>query len=466
MDGGRTLSETDHHSFFTSPWEAMARRRGDALGLREAAERFSEILAPGLSNATADARWITLLSWCLKWSHKAWTQASGGDLTGREGQRQRYAWLRPLELLWIARSLTLDRELAAQLRGRRSVTRWLKDEEQADRFSMSDDQFRRYRQTGTYGAYRTIFRGVPGLTLGEKRSDGWTPSKGVNDLATYVDECLPRPSRIKDSLFESGNKWACWKDKEEHWWREKGWPGWDSSSKPHFLPTPIQTADRLPTDERTLLKALLFSKDSRRRLVVEVLAGARKVSSHSELCDVLVSAPALQGITEFPALRFLSSFTRLADAGMEVVRELWSGIRASDDPAGPSVASLVGESELQKKVRGLAAAAKHWNGLRGTNVFDWSSNATALAQAVVLGGSPERVVRALIRHHETYGGGLRWFRLHQGRVEPLLPENEMPASDYRFRLWPLARLAAQCGIANMHAVLEAASSGAEAEDSS
>lgn len=55
--------------YFTAPWDPVLIRRGDALGLRAGADYFAELLAPGLSNASSDARWISLLSWCLMWSH-------------------------------------------------------------------------------------------------------------------------------------------------------------------------------------------------------------------------------------------------------------------------------------------------------------------------------------------------------------------------------------------------------------
>ena len=75
---------SEHGSwYFTAPWDPVLIRRGDALGLRAGADYFADLLAPGLSNATSDARWISLLSWCLKWSHVVWSNAGGGDLSRR-----------------------------------------------------------------------------------------------------------------------------------------------------------------------------------------------------------------------------------------------------------------------------------------------------------------------------------------------------------------------------------------------
>src|SRR5690606_11638526 len=74
------------------------------------------------------------------------------------------------ELLWIARALQSGQN-DGQLRGRRSVERWLAAHCRLADFAMSHEQFRRYRQIGTYGAYRVAFRSLPGLA----DDNGWTP---------------------------------------------------------------------------------------------------------------------------------------------------------------------------------------------------------------------------------------------------------------------------------------------------
>ena len=58
---------------------------------------------------------------------------------------------------------------------------------------------------------------------------------------------------------------------------------------------------------------------------------------------------------------------------------------------------------------------------------------------------PIECLRALLQHHELYGGGLRWFVLRNGWVEPRTPWRG-GSSRYRFRLWSLCRLATQCGV--------------------
>jgi hypothetical protein len=244
--------------YFTAPWDPVPIRRGDALGFRAGADYFADLLAPGLSNAASDARWISLLSWCLKWSHVVWRNAGGGDLSRRDGQRARYAWLRPLELLWVDRALESG-QTTGQLRGRRSLERWRKAERQLPNFAMSPDQFRRYRQVGTYGAYRVVLRTVPGLTMG----DGWTPADTALQLATLVNESLPRDVRLKHEHFENGTKWGHWADDEARYWVRHGWPAAWAKTGSGLLPTPDNAVrKRLPEEERRLLEPVLFRAES------------------------------------------------------------------------------------------------------------------------------------------------------------------------------------------------------------
>ncbi len=168
---------------FTAPWEPVVVRRGDALGLRAIADQFAEAVAPDLSNRVRDGRWVTILAWCLVRSQDVFHASGGRSVVTREEQRARYAWLRPLELMWVARTIALaddwgDRWLA----GQRSVRPWYEyDNRVPNRFGMSVDQFRSYRQTGMYGAYRVVFRKWPGMTLGGTvdSADGDGPIGGV-----------------------------------------------------------------------------------------------------------------------------------------------------------------------------------------------------------------------------------------------------------------------------------------------
>ena len=452
-----TAVEHDHGWFFTAPWESVPRRRGDALGLRGLADRYAEVLAPDLSNGTVDARWITLLSWCLKASHEVWVRAEGGGGLGtREAQQRRYDWLRPLELLWVAWTLQAHEEPAGrQLRGQRSVRKWLNQGAQGERFGMRTEQFRRYRQAGMYGAYRTLMRRVPGLTLSERGRDGWTPSDVVNALSQHVNAELPRTLRFTDKVFERGTKWGHWQEREELWWMKQGWDE-KVQGITHLLPSEAGNAKRLPDEERRLLKDCLFPEKHRRSEVARLLAEVQPGARHVDLCDLLARAPVLKASESGPLLVTLPAFTRLADAGMDVMRALWSVVGASQEAAGPEVADLASAPELQQPLSRLTESARAWNARADTPTLPAGTAAMALASAMATARSPGEQLRSLARHHELHGGGLRWFRLRQGRIEPLLPQNGAAASLYRFRLWPLARLAAQCGAARTQAALDAA----------
>ena len=133
---------------------------------------------------------------------------------------------------------------------------------------MSQDQFRRYRQVGMYGAYRVVLRKIPGLTAG----DGWTPDATSLALANLVNDSLPRDIRLKQEHFENGTQWGHWSSgNEARYWVERGWQkSWARVGG--FLPTPDEAVSKqLPEQERRLLTPALFAEDSIRRVTVQVL---------------------------------------------------------------------------------------------------------------------------------------------------------------------------------------------------
>ncbi len=137
--------DSESRLLFTAPWEPVVVRRGDALGLRALADQFAEAIAPSLSNRVRDGRWVTILAWCLTRSHEVFHASGGRSAATRAQQHARYTWLRPLELMWVARTVALapedwqDRSLA----GQRRIRPWYEDDGQIpDRFGMSEDQFR------------------------------------------------------------------------------------------------------------------------------------------------------------------------------------------------------------------------------------------------------------------------------------------------------------------------------------
>lgn len=439
--------------YFTAPWDPVPVRRGDALGFRAGADYFAELLAPGLSNNTSDARWITLLSWCLNWSHVAWRNAGGGDLSRRDEQRARYAWLRPLELLWVARTLGSG-QTTGQLRGRRRVKVWLDaiDENRwLPNFAMSPDQFRRYRQVGTYGAYRVVFRTVSALTKG----DGWTPAETALKLAKLVNDNLPRDARLGDTQFENGTKWGHWDGAEVRYWVERGWQAWRAT--PYAL---LPTADdamrrQLPREERQLLEPALFSDTSIRRTTAEVVAAAKSATSHADLCDALANSGELSKQLKPGALAPLPAFTGFADAAMRAMRVLWNELNHDDEKQTPAIGTVARSTELRSSLDHLREMAHIWLGAPGRSDFRHDDVVSRLATTIQDASTALDQLRALAKHHYEHGGGRRWFREQDGKLVPLVADTGIAASDYRFRIRPLCRLAAQCGVADMTHALDA-----------
>ena len=156
-------AETDFEPrhLFTAPWEPVVVRRGDALGLRALADQFADALAPDFSNRVRDGRWVTVLAWSLARSQEVFHASGGRSVATRAQQRERYAWLRPLELMWVARTIALaedwlDRSLAGRRRtcrdGRESSVRHV---QLADMVALGDG--RRHRRT--VGALSPRWRG-------------------------------------------------------------------------------------------------------------------------------------------------------------------------------------------------------------------------------------------------------------------------------------------------------------------
>lgn len=449
----------DHSWYFTAPWDPISVRRGDPLGLRAGADYFADRLAPGLSNASSDARWISLLSWCLQWSHIAWTRSGGGDLSRRDAQLARYAWLRPLELLWVDRTLESG-QTTGQLRGRRSVERWRDAGRRPPDFAMSPDQFRRYRQIGTYGAYRVVLRNAPGLTTG----DGWTPRATAIELANLMNDGLPSDVKLRLKDFGDGTRWRHWADgNEARYWVEHGWQMATAEACDGFLPTPRNAVEkRLPIEERRLLKPALFHDASSRRVTAEILASAKTARSHTDLCAALADSNEIKKLIEPAAAALLPAYFHLADTAMHAMRELWKRIIRDKATQTPSSKKLSGCPELQSGLDCLRNASMAWLREPGRSMFRHDQVVTSLAEGMQNAARPLDQLRALARHHEQHGGGRRWFHEQSGvfipllaDAGPLLADTGIAASNYRFRLRSLSRLAAQCGVADMRVALDA-----------
>jgi hypothetical protein len=438
----RSKTYPESRLLFTAPWEPVIVRRGDALGLRALADQVADALAPDLSNRVRDGRWVTILAWCLARSHEAFHASGGRCSVTREDQSSRYAWLRPLELMWVARTISLaDDWQERSLAGQRRVRPWYEDTDQTlNRFGMSEDQFRAYRQTGMYGGYRVVFRKWPEMTV---QGDGWTPGKATIELAKWLDAKLgkAKPAWLlhasdRDEVgFPKPNKRSL--GKEHEWWLRQ-WNSFDKRGRnadENTLPRRRDDSRVLP--EGNLLKPRIFGNDPKGLLRLRVTREVAKASArtHIEVCRHLASA-----FGSDPNFLLLPHLSRLADAGMAAMDFIAQSLQNRSQIEISSLAALPKATPICEE---LIAAAHAWH----TNAqmqLRHIETAHRFAAAIRT-QQPRRCLEALLHHHEVHGGGLRWFVLRKDKVEPRSPWRA-GSSRYRFRLWPLCRLGAQCGV--------------------
>lgn len=429
-------------AFLTAPWSPLLVRRGDALGLRAVTDEIADRLAPGLSNRTADGRWVTVLAWCIARSHAVYHATGKRCVRTRSEQRERYAWVRPLELMWVARTIQLaeDDWKDRPLPGQRRVRRWLDDAGRRDsRFAMSTDQFRAYRQTGMYGAYRIAFRTWPGLTV---HGDGWTPGRATNALAEWLDERLGT-ARPPWSVQASGTDEAgplarapkFGNGDQSDWWLRQ-WTSFSAGGRRAELNTlPRLRYDASILPEAALVRTAAFGEDAsgvRRQAVALEVKKARAVD-HLGVCRHLAAT-----FGEDPGLRHLHEFSALADAGMAIMDRLLQGI---GEESQASIDSLAREHRAE--CESLMAAAARWRAVGDVRLRHRAA-IDGLAKAIPTKGAAA-CLRGLLQHHEAGGGGVRWFIVSGDSVERRSVPRDSSAR-YRFRLWPLCRLAAQCGV--------------------
>ncbi len=421
---------------FTAPWEPIVERRGDPLGFRALVDTLADGVAPGLSNATADARWVTILAWCMVKAHTVWRQAGGNGLDQPDEVARRYAWQRPLELMWIDRALTLGGDAKRQLPGQRSVKRWAEAKRKPAQFDMTDDQYARYRQSGPYGAYRIAFRRWPGLTV---TGDGWTPAGGSRALATWLDQRLGGARCVKldggaDALHQGALTRA--RGREDRWWQH-AWPEYHFKSKAleATLPSRRTTSVRLP--EYAVLQPLAFGEDpggERRRAIAKLCKSAGTVG-HRGICKAIA-----QEFSKDARLSALPAVAEFADAAMELMTtmaELLNGevmVTLKEIAAGPGVAP---------QARKLQQAAHRFLKKQAQVQLEYAAPGVHLATALER-QPPVGVLRALVAHHLRSGSGIRWFTMHGDAIAPV----PRPPSGfrYRFRLFALCRIAVQCGV--------------------
>lgn len=424
-----TIKSPYQEWLFTEPFDPVYVRRGDALGWQNIAENFANMLAPSLSNQVWDARWLTILCWCLAVSKNV----PINDTFTREGQHQRYKWLQPLELLWIARTLELkgaDNIKGIQLRGIRAIKRWDKSD---SNFGLSSDQWKRYRQTGMYGAYRVALRKLPGLTIDE---DGWTPGPLGDKLAKLLARKLG--GNAPEINYEIKGRSTA-----DTYWIKTGWKAWGEGQE-EWLPTSSNDTKPFQDEEREMLKEAIFGKNDdkggNRRLSVAIAIGKTKTDDHSTLCAAVVKE--LKKTNEDPELDILVPFTRFADSALDVINGVWEEMGETQSLERFPIKDLIKNENIEPKLTVFRDLADELNENR-SNLY----SIVNLAKDVVSKKDNNiEILKTLIRHHTTNGGGRKWLTLNGNEIKPSMSTRIGGASYYRFRLWQLGRLAIQCGI--------------------
>ena len=445
---------------FNAPWEPLILRRGDALGLRALADQFAHAVAPELSNRIRDGRWVTILAWCLVRAQEVSTASGAGAILTRAQQDARYAWLRPLELMWIARTMVLTTDWRKRrLAGQRSIKLWsdFGKNRRPARFGMSEDQFVGYRQTGMYGGYRLAFRMWPGLTL---HGDGWTPGSATQQLAKWLDGKLGSAKlpwklggNAQDDDYLSPRKAKLGVNQEEQWWL-RHWPTFELASRTadaNTLPRPRHECTVLP--EANLLQPLIFGDDHsgvRRREVAHALEKI-KATDHLSVCRALRSK-----FPTDPIIDLLPQFSRLADAGIDAMDLIATAL--ADQPS-ITLKAVAEHPDAKSVCDELIDASRAW--LARSDIPLSHIETADLFAGAMTNKKPVECLTAVLQHHEQHGGGLHWFFLNGKRIEPLTPPSN-GASRYRFRLASLSRLALQSGL--IHKVPDALLETDEFED--
>lgn len=422
--------------FFTAPLEDTPVRRGDPLGMRDYAERMAEMLAPGLSNRIMDGRWLFIMCWATDQAYSAWRvlgkHRDGEAATTKEAAKELYAWLQPLEFLWVTHTVnaTKDRGAGRQLPGVRAVRRWIDGGCKSRRFGLTSSARARYRFTGIYGAYRVALKA---LALAE---DGWRLEPFGQKFAKIVRD---KVSRSPTHRLGRGKTL----EPDSYWIRELGLESFARA----FLPTELETPFCLPESERRLLEQALFSDSAdktegrRRRAVVMAAVKSSARTRPDLLADI---ADMLDDGTHSEDLTLLSPFCELADAGMAAMNACWAAAAEGNGAGYASVSEIVKRDEVRTALDQLRAAAKQWKDASGAG--SPAQTADRLAECVLKSGNNSQRFHALMQHHNRFGGGLKWLALDGEIVKTLAPVQGNTASLYSFRLNALCRLGIQAGI--------------------
>ncbi|MBP1908313.1 hypothetical protein [Methanolobus bombayensis] len=414
---------------FTSPSNSSIIKRGDVLGWQKIANDFSDMLAPDLNNGTHDARWISILSWCLVVSNTI-------PLRQDFDRSELYKWLKPLEVFWIKATLekiASDNKYGNysdyQLPGRRKIKEW--SGKYNDLKELLDD-LDNFRYSGIYGTYRTILKNVPGFT---EDCDGWTPDIVATDLANQYN--IPYQKNISARGNPQPNAYWLGKTSIENS-DEKSL--WDliRSQRISRLPTSKKSVSNLTKKEEQILISALFSKDGngkRRRIVANAIEKSN-AQSYADLCNDVSKK-----LQDIPDAYLLCPFSRLSDSAIDLLNNIWNCIK--DKPRVTlSEVHITGDCRQQ-----LKNSVDLWIEAKNDSL---ANNFRIIDQFVSMISDIDNMkdadlVRCIVNYHSENCRGRKWMQINNEYVEPLLFSNTTEASYYRFRLWQLSRLALQCG---------------------
>jgi hypothetical protein len=271
--------------------------------------------------------------------------------------------------------------------------------------------------------------------------DGWTPGPQSKALARWLDGKLKSARLELDDDLSRSAKLVLGRDgpgKQDTWWlsRWNTFSQGDKSAELNTLPRRRDDASLLP--EAQLLKPIIFGGDpnGRRRLAIVQSIAKSKAADYESLCQNL----SLQFASD-PTICRLGDFAKLAESGLAAMDHVSQVLRGK-----PSVKlSEVSKGNEAKEIcKSLQRAAQAWLAVPEMTLRH-ANAATRFAQVMAATVAPIDCFRQLLRHHETYGGGLRWFILRNEHIESRTPSNG-DVSRYGFRLWALCRMAAQCGV--------------------
>jgi hypothetical protein len=274
--------------------------------------------------------------------------------------------------------------------------------------------------------------------------DGWTPGPATIRLAKWLDAKLgssrplwPIQADSDDDALPARSVKVTPRGQEQSWWL-RHWKTFDlesASAEKNTLPRPY--GELSPLAESILLRPLIFGDDQHGKRRSRVAREAVKCAArdHAELCVRLAEV-----FSSDRKISLLPVFSRLADAGMAAMDLVNGELQKDPNVAIADIASLSSTKSICDE---MVAAAKQWR-KHSDNQIRHIEAANRFAEDMEGRHRPIDCLRALLQYHELHGGGLRWFVLRDGKVEPRTPPRS-GANGYRFRLSALCRLAVQCG---------------------